>query len=418
MALTTAEVQEIVKGLETPIAEKISSNLKTVEENLNKKGEEFRKGLLTTEQFEAHKTTATAEAQGILNTLTEMREAMKTQSDAIDRVKEGQAPVKVQAKSIKEFVAGQTDKLKQLRSAGVGFIEFSHEDLKAAGVTSIAGTIDPASPYLPGFSDTPLELFDIVRDANFMINRVDVANTTSPLLAWVNELAMEGTVGMDIPESGRKPMISHKYRVDTSKPKKAAAHMVITEEFAEDVEQLYNDMRTVLQSDVIRAFDDQIQYDVFDKAIPWNLGGLLDEIQDANLWDAVYSLLTQPGVYNFDPNTIAYNWMTNGKVNMGKDNTAAYLLPPFLDEINRLLVRANKIPTNSAIAGDLKQYRVRILKGYTFKMGWINEQFIHNEFSILGEIRYHSFISDNRRYAIAKGDLNNIRTLIDGTPGS
>lgn len=417
MALTTAEVQEIVKGLETPIAEKISKGVQEAEQRINAAADEFRKGLMTAEQFEQHKTAGAAEAQKLLDQLHEMRESMKLQSDAIDDIK-GQAPVKVQAKSIKEFVAAQTDKLKQLRSAGVGFIEFTHEDLKAAGVTSIAGTVDPSSPYLPGISDTPLELFDIVRDANFMINRVDVANTTSPLLAWVNELEMEGTVGMNIPESGLKPLIQHKYRVDTSKPKKAAAHMVITEEFAEDVEQLYNDMRTVLQADVIRAFDDQIQYDVFDKATPWNLDGLLDDIQDANLWDAVYALLTQPGVYNFDPNTIAYNWMTNAKVNMGKDNTAAYLLPPFLAEINRLLVRANKIPTNSAIAGDLKQYRVRILKGYTFKMGWINEQFIHNEFSILGEIRYHSFISDNRRKAIAKGDLNNIRTLIDGTPGS
>lgn len=418
MALTTAEVQDIAKGLEAPIAAKISEGLVAAEKRLNDAATEHRKGLLTAAQFEEHKVAATEEAQKILNSLNEMREAMKLQSDAIEEVK-GQAPVKVQAKSIKEFIAGQTDKLKQLRSAGVGFIEFSYEDLKAAGVTSIAGTIDPASPYLPGISDTPLELFDIVRDANFMINRVDLANTTSPLLAWVNELdPMEGVVGMNIPESGLKPLIQHKYRVDTSKPKKAAAHMVITEEFAEDVEQLYNDMRTVLQADVIRAFDDQIQFDVFDKALPWDLGGLLDEIQDANLWDAVYSLLTQPGVYNFNPNTIAYNWMTNAKVNMGKDNTAAYLLPPFLDEINRLLVRANKIPTNSAIAGDLKQYRVRLLKGYTFKMGWINEQFIHNEFSILGEIRYHSFISDNRRKAIAKGDLNHIRTLIDGTPGS
>lgn len=417
MALTQAEVQDIVKGVSDQAAIKISADLQAIETRLNQQAEEFQKGALTKTQFETVQAAAATESQKILNSLQEMRDAMKAQSDVIDEIK-GQTPVKVQAKSIKEFVAGQTEKLKQLRSAGVGFIEFTQEDLKAAGVTSIAGTIDPASPYMPGISDTPLQLFDIVRDANFMINRVDVANTTSPLLAWVNELAMEGDVGMDIQESGLKPMISHKYRVETSKPKKAAAHMVITEEFAEDVEQLYNDMRTVLQTDVIRAFDDQIQYDVFDKAIPWNLSGLLDEIQDANLWDAVYALITQPGVYNFDTNTVAYNWMTNAKVNMGKDNTAAYLLPPFIDEINRLLVRANKIPTNSAIAGDLKQYHVRILKGYTFKMGWINEQFIHNEFSILGEIRYHSYISDNRRYAIAKGDLNNIRTLIDGTPGS
>lgn len=418
MALTQSEVQDIVKGVSDQAAIKISGDLQAIENRLNQQAVEVQKGLLTVTQFETAKAAATAESQSILNSLNEMREAMKAQSDAIDGMKEAQKALPVKAKSMKEFIAGQAPKLKELKKAGVGFIEFTTEELKQAGITSIAGTIDPASPYLPGISDTPLELFDIVRNANFMINRVDLASTTSPILAWINETGMEGLVSTNVPEGGLKPLIQHKFVVETSKPKKAAAYMRITDEFAEDVEQLYNDMRTILQADVIRAFDDQIQVDVFDKAIAWNLSGLIDEIQDANLWDAAYALLTQPGVYNFVPNTIAWNWMTNAKVNMGKDNTAAYLLPPFADEINRLLVRANKLETNVGLAGDLRQYRVRILKDYTFKMGWINDDFIHNQFAILGEIRYHSFISDNRRYAIAKGDLNSIRTQIDGTPGS
>lgn len=417
MPLTEQEVQTLSKSIGDQLATKMATEITDSEKRLNQGFADMQKGLVTNEAFEAMKKEAVDQAQKAADMLAKLEGILTKQGDAIDVLKDA-APGSMHGKSMKDFMAEQVPKLQELKKNGVGTIEFTLDQLKAAGITSIAGTVVPGSPYLPGISDTPLELFDIVRNANFMINRVDVASTNQPVLAWINETGFDGTINMNIPEGELKSLIQHTFNVETSRPKKAAAYMRITDEFATDVEQLYNDLQGLLQTDVIRAFDDQIQYDVFNQAIPWNLSGLVDEIQDANLWDAAYALLTQPGVYNFDPNTIAWNWMSNAKVNMGKDNTAAYLLPPFAPEINRLLVRANKIPTNSAIAGDLKQYRVRILKDYTFKMGWINDDFIRNQFAILGEIRYHSFISQNRRYAIAKGDLNSIRTQIDGTPGS
>jgi hypothetical protein len=309
-------------------------------------------------------------------------------------------------------------KLAELKAAGTGYIEVTGAQLKEAGVTSIGGSIVPGSPYLPGLAGTPLEIFDIVRPENFMITRVDMGNTDQFKLAWVNETSTEGTPNTNIAEGGTKPMVQHIFSVEISTALKAAAYSILTEEFEADVPQLASEVRGMLQRDVIRAFDDAISAFVFSIARTFNLTGLQAEIAMANLWDAAYSLITQVGYNNFDPNTLAWNFITNAKVQMGKNNQGDYLVPPFLTELQSMIVRSNKIETNVGLAGDLRQVRVRMYKDYTLRMGWINDNFIQNKFAILGELRYHRFISDNRKDAIVKGDLNTVKTYIDGVPGS
>ncbi len=414
--MTQEQYKELVDKLGKEAADKIQAEAKAIEDALTSKFQDVTSGLMSREDFDKFKSDVITPLNEKLGTLLTLEEAVKAQGTKINAILE--APNGKKAKSIDEFLALQMPKLVELKRAGTGVIEISGAELKAAGITSIAGSIDPASPYLPGIDGTALELFDIVRNPNFMINRVDMGSTNQYKLAWVNETGFEGTVNANIPESGQKPLIQHKFSVEISTAKKAAAYMTLTEEFDQDVPSLAADVRNMLQADVIRAFDDAIQADVLAAAKPFQITGFNDDVEFANLWDALYVLGIQPKVYNFLTNTYALNPVTEGKIKMGKNNNGTYLLPPFAQEIQNALVTANKFEVNTALAGDLRQYKVRMYKDYTLRMGWINDQFIHNEFAILGELRYHSFISDNRKWALAKGDLNAIKALIDGEPGS
>jgi len=414
--MTEQQYKDLVEKVGKEAADKIKAEAKAIEDALTTKFQDVTSGLMSREDFDKFKNDVVAPLNEKLATLITLEEAVKAQGTKINAILEGANGAK--PKSIDEFLALQIPKLAQLKKAGTGVIEITGSELKAAGVTSIGGSISPSSPYLPGIDGTALELFDIVRNPNFMLTRVDLGGSNQYKLAWVNETGFEGAVDTNIAESGLKPLIQHKFSVEISTAKKAAAYMKLTEEFEDDVPGLASDVRNMLQSDVIRAFDDQIQFDVFAVAKPFQITGFNADIADANLWDALYVLGIQPKVYNFQTNTYALNPITEGKIKMGKNVNGTYLSPPFAQEIQNALVTANKIPVNSALAGDLRQYKVRTYKDYTLRMGWINDQFIHNEFAILGEIRYHSFISDNRKWALAKGDLNAIALQIDGTPGS
>jgi len=415
--LTPEQLATLSQEVGKQAADRLDGQFKTLEKNLQDKAAELNKGMMTSADFEAYKAETTKQAQDLLSAIDVIKQANQEQAGllqtVIDKAKPGQK------KTIEDVIREKAPEIKRIYSEGRGFIEITGAQLKAAGVQSIAGTVDPASPYVPGISGTPLEIFDVARNPNFMLSRVDMGTTDASRMAWINEIdAMEGAVNTNVGEGNTKPQIQHKFNVQYTDYKKAAAWMELTEEFDQDIPALSADLRRLLQEDVYRAFDDQIQADVLAAAVAFNISGLNSSIQDANLWDALFSLYLQPGVYNFIPNTVALNWITDGKVQMGKNVNGSYLIPPFREELERLRVRANKIVTNTAIAGDLRQYRVRMYQDYVMRIGWINNQFIQNKFSVLGELKYHSFISDNRRRAIAKGDLNSIVLQIDGTPGS
>jgi hypothetical protein len=414
--LTKEQMDSLVADLGKQAAVEIKTQVDALDLKLDTKYKDVLAGTVTIKDFNEFKESNIKQLNEALKKLEDIAEANKAQAEKISGLLEN--PTGKKDVSMAEFLTPFIPKLAELKAKGTGYIEVTDTEMKAAGITSIGGSITPGTPYLPGLAGTPLEMFDIVQAPDFMITRVDLGTTDQYKLAWVNETGMEGAVDTNIAESGLKPLVQHKFSVEISTAEKVAAYSILTEEFEEDVPGLASEVRGMLQRDVMRALDNAIQTKVFLAAKAFNLTQLDADIYQASLWDAAYALLTQVGFNNFTPNTLAVNWITNAKMQMAKNANGTYLLPPFKQEILDMLVRANKIETNVGLAGDLKQFRVRMYKGYTLRMGWINDQFIKNEFAILGELRYHGFISDNRKFALAKGDLNAIAVQINGTPGS
>jgi hypothetical protein len=311
-----------------------------------------------------------------------------------------------------------------LRGKQQGFFEVTGKQLKAAGVTSIgsagSGSIAdmasvPGSAYLPGLGGMELQMFDIVRNPNFIINHVNVGRTNQFRLAWINEIDYQGLPSAVIPEGGAKPLTQHKFQVEFSTAKKAAAYIELTEEFDTDVPGLATAVRRMLTADVIRAFDDQIQADVIAKAHPYEITQLNAQIPFANRWSALRAMMGQVGFYNFITNTIAINPLTAVQLDESKNTLGTYLLPPYMDTIRPMLVEANKILYGNALVGDLMQYNVDIYKDFTLRVGWINDDFIYNKFAVLGELRYHSYISDARRKAIVYDGISKVVNQIKGS---
>lgn len=420
MALTKEQYETLVGDLGNDAAKRIDTKFKELDASLNTKFQEVGAGLMKVEDFNAFKTQIQQDAQKTIEELAKLEEANKKQGaiiTALTEGKDGKTPT-----TMKEFMQLQMPKLVELKRAGTGFIEITGSQLKAAGIQSIGGSVNPSSPYLPGLGGTPLEIFDIVRDPDFILPRVDLGSTDQSRIAWINEKGYEGSPNTNIAESGSKPQVQHIFSVEYSDAKKAAAYMTLTEEFETDLSGLASDLRGMLQRDVMRALDDKILVDIIAAAKPYNsvgeMNALSAEIYMANLWDAALALTLQPEKHNFSTNTLALEPLTDGKMQMSKNANGTYLDPAFRQRLENWIVRSNKLQANTGLAGDFRQYRVRIYKDYTLRMGWINDQFIKNEFAILGELRYHSFISDNRKWALAKGDLNNIADIINGTPGS
>jgi hypothetical protein len=432
-----AQLDQFVAEFGVQAGTKMKEYAAQIEKDLNAKHEELMKGSITKDQFEAYKTSLSAppakegEQGGLLyelnKELIKVQEASKAQGTEMATILSALKETKGVPKGIQEFF-GETikmptgaegkvlDMMKQIQRAGQGFIEFTGAQLKAAGITSISGSVQamtnpPTSPYLPGLNGTPLEFFEIMRNPNWITTRVDLGRTDSFRLAWVNETDYQGTPGTAVAEGGAKPLTQHKFKVELSEAKKAAAYIELTEEFEKDVPQLATIVRRLLQQDVMRAWDDQVQQDVIDAAYGYDITQLNGKIAYANYWSALRAMEGQIGFYNFTADTVAINPLTGVITDEQKSKVnGVYLLPPYLARMQDKMIEANKVAFDYALVGDLKQYKVDIYLDFVLKIGWINDNLIQNKFCIVGELRYHSYISDNRKRALV---YDNIPAIVD-----
>lgn len=417
------QYKELIDKIGLEAADKIKAEYAATEKRLTEQFAAVTKGLMTQASFDQFKAEELAKINEQLKGVDKLTEAVKEQGNKMNEILEKSAP---KNQSFEDYfnntIAGDKgEKLQELRSKG-GFIEIGARALKDAGVTSITGSIQdmsspPGSPYLPGIGGADLQIFEVLRNPNFILDKVDVGRTNQSRLAWINET---GELGLptEVLEGAAKPQIQNTFKLETSVAKKMAAYLEITEEFEQDVPNLATLVRRMLQERVIRAWDDTIQQAVQAVATAYSAPALVHQIPFANFWDAIYAMMAQVRVANFIPNSVSIHPFTNGMMQEDKTQQGIYLLPPFKDEITGMLTQANKLSPQNALVGDLKQYKVDIYKEFVLKVGWINDNFINNKFCVVGEIRYHRYISDNRKTAIVQGNLGNIRATIDGGSGS
>jgi len=404
--------------------EKQDGELKSaVEAKVNAAVEQLQKGMISKDDYQKMISDALKEYG---EKATKIEEILRDQGDKINGLQESIKTNKTGLTDIKELIEPHIPKLKELYQAGTGFIKIS---LKAAGVTSIANGIQamtspPNSPYAPGISNQPLTLYDIIRNPAFVSNYVNMGYTDQSRLAWINETSLQGLPAL-VAEAGSKPLTQRTFQVEYSQAKKIAAYISLTEEFDKDLPYLSTAVRRMLQMDLVRAFDLQIQADVISSATqlsfttqlgPNNLtlAPLKNQIFDATLWDGLFAMGTAVRLANFIPNVSLVNPITYAKLVMSKDTYGRYNIPPaeLSNQVNPQ--QGNNVTADWSLVGDLKQFNTDIYEDFVLKMGWINDDLIKNQFTIVSEVRFHDYISNARKQAIMYANCKWIAEQLNG----
>ena len=60
----------------------------------------------------------------------------------------------------------------------------------------------------------------------------------------------------------------------------------------------------------------------------------------------------------------------------------------------------------------MSKYNVTNYIGYTVRIGWINDQFITNKFTMVGESRFHAFVKKLDEAAFIYDDIATIELAI------
>lgn len=416
--LTEQQFNDLVAKVGNEAATKIKEQFAASEKAINDKITDVQKGMMTTANFETFKTE---EMSKVTEALKKVEDILKEQGTLINTLKE--TGNTTQPKTLEDILSDpETIKqIKQVQKAGNGVIEIplSNVIIKTAGSTSIGNSIQPMtpapnSPYLPGAG--PLDatnFFGIIYNPNFIINYVSRGRTNFALLPWVNETSVEGAA-TQVQEGAAKPLWNTRFKVEMSQAKKTAAMSVITEEFDQDLPGFTTIVQRLLTETVARKWDDDVYAAVIAAATAYNITGLNDQVDDANLYDAIRAMIAQVGKNNFNANFAGINPVTGALLEMQKSATdRLYLTPPFLQRLQGMLREGNKVAEGYALVGDVTQYNVDVYKDMVLKVGYNSDDFQRNQFSTIAEVRYHDYISTNRKTALVYDQLTRIRALID-----
>lgn len=407
------QYKDLVDKIGKEAADKIAADMKKAEDALNQKFADLQKGIMTQANFEEFKKEV---VEGLQNNMKILQDASKEQGNAINALKENGNEAK--PKTLADVLADPKfiEQVKAVQKQGSGIVEI---DLKTAGITSIGNTIQPMtpapnSPYLPAAAPlNATNFFGIMYNPNFIINYVNRGSTNFSMLPWVNETSVEGAAAA-VQEGAAKPVWNTRFKVEMSQAKKIAAMSTITEEFDQDLPGFTTIVQRLLTEEVTRKWDDAIYAAVIAVAKGYTITGLNGAVDDANLYDSLRAGIAQIGKNNFTANFIGVNPVTNALIEMQKSATdRLYLTPPFWQRINAMLREANKVAENQALVGDILQYNVDTYKNLVLKVGFNLDDFQRNQFSVVAEVRYHDYISDNRKTALAYYNLNDVRALID-----
>lgn len=380
----------------------------SVEASINK----YLEGGVTIEQF--NKLNKALEDQGLL--ITKMQGSGNEQPKSFKDV------------FTKAFAAeGLTEKLAKASQGGAPV-----EIIKAVGtVTTGSVTTDTGGNALLDMINAD-ELNSMRLRDQFIENFCTVTRTSKPVYTYVDYVPKEGDVTFVL-EGGTKTEIDLKAEVRTITPSKAAGWTKLTEEAATDVPRMESEARVnIFKKYLLRRqngilFGDGIAPNptgVTTVAPAFSAGTWTGGTKTApNLYDAMVAIKNQIELaanytddVDYYPNVVFLNPANyNGLLIEQSDqvytfNTVNGAKVMNIDGIQ--VVPKKEIPTGKILMGDFTKLEVINYIDYMAKVGYVNDDFIKNEFVMLGEGRFYVLVRELDKLAFVYDDISTVITAL------
>ena len=407
--------QEHTKGQEEYLAElEKSVENKADQENLDKVIKEIE----TTRAREQKALTEAVSKQGIA--IKEMLNSFK-----------GGAVTESAKAQIDRFIEENADQIKSLREKGHGSIEFSLTHKAPATMTTGNASNPDGIPEITGVQMAPpsnVNLRGAIVDA-----LVNIFNTNLAAYPYTESVPKEGDFSW-VGEGETKPQMDFNIETRYAEPYKVAAHMVLTEEAVTDIPGLQSIATNYLRAkhDLKRQngilFGTGVGNEPTGATVYGRLfvaGGMANQVTAPNFMDVVNACVTDIYVTpNFqDEMEYMANIVLINPVDFYTELVAAKdgegrPLYPMAALFNRVtiggttIIPEQTIPAGKIFVCDMSKYNVTNYVPYTVRIGWINDNFITNQFCIVGESRMHAFVKKLDEAAFIYDDIAVVKAAI------
>lgn len=361
----------------------------------------------------------------------EMMNALKNNKpNDYDTLKEEHIQLMADFKAFKEVANTQAYK-DDLRSQIKTWVKDNEPALKAISSGNKADlkelTIKVASPMTPantynGSAYLPQPEFesginDIVRVEPTFWDYIKKGRTGSAAYVWVNKKNPLGAAAFIAP-GVFKPGISFEIATEISNAKKIAVSEKVATEILEDIEgfaswmeqemayQLKAKLNTTLMTGTLSS---TVPAGIQTISVPYSLTTV--KTTNPNHWDSIRAAVAQLRSNNFKGAVTAFmNPIDYANMVLTKAQSQGQLFVPA--ESGATIVEDNNIPVGYVQVAILDLFKVLIYKDFMVTFGWENDDFTKNLVTAIGEMRIHSFHSENNNGAFIYDTFANIETAL------
>ena len=365
----------------------------------------------------------------IKNSIDSQYEILKVQGANI-KAQQSVNPALVSAEmQISKFIEDNFEEIQKLHSAKNGTIEV---EFKApADITTGSGTIPVAAPSITGVQQAPISNVNL-RDS-WVLPLTTNLNTSLAAYPYTETVPKDGDYTF-LAECEVKPQIDFKWETRFATPVKTAAWERICDEAIQDVAGLqsvaidYLRKKHDLKKQNGILFGDGVAPNpkgatVYGRAFV--AGSMAASVASPTITDVINACITD--IYtthnyvdemSYRPSLVVMNpvdFFLEFVAPKTTDGLPLYPTASLFNEINMggITIRPERdIPAGKVFVADMSKYNTTNYMPYRVTFGWVNDDFIKNQFVILGESRFHAFVKNLDEQAFIYDDIATIKAAI------
>ena len=364
--------------------------------------------------------------------------AIKASGTALEEFIESQKAKQVDSvlKQLSTFLVENKSELEKIKSSRSGEITFTPKATEGNVTTKAPEDITTGSgtdvETAPVNHHTQLGNFNL-RNDNAMLSLMSVTSTSTSNASYTELTPKDGNYAF-VSEGEEKPQIDFKWENRFPEPKKIAAYEILTEEAVTDVVRLMSVAKDFLKQkhDLFKVnacfFADgtgELPTGAVEYGRVFAAGAMALAVEDPNFMDTVNAIITD--IYTTQNYVDEAEYMANVclinpvdfylNLVSAKDDNGLPLYPQAglfnTVTIGGVTIKPwSKIPAGKIFVADMTKYNLVNYVPFSIRIGWINDQFITNKFTILGESRFFQYVKNLDQSAFVYDDIETVKTAI------
>lgn len=404
------------------LSEKEQKGLGALAKHLNEQLQEYLKGYATEEHTLSkmqENLKSWAEENGVsAEKLKKMEESLKSQGSTLQAIKE-RANYRPNVTGLKAAFDRDFDSLaKAIKEKRAGYSIKAVNEHTDGDIQTTANSIT---------SDGDVILTDSVKyvDGTFFKRRgrqyiEDIANVTRvdsvpETLIFDEEGDEKGAIGI-VAENAVKTQSHLSLVRNQVNAKKAAGYIVVTEELMKWRNRVWAQILRLFQDKVGRDYEDKLTEDMLTNASAYTSTPLDGTIANPTDFDALIAAMLQIETLNFRPDVLVINPADKWRLAMTQTNNGMFVLPYIQNGgqfglLGLRVVVTTNVEAGTFIVGEGGTWFIE-REPEQLRTGYVNDDFIHNRMSIVGEIFFLSYVPSNNAGSFVKATFSDVKEAL------